>query len=119
MGECIPVKSSWCRNEQVCQLVKCKSLSASNGLDSALYKTYLVLSLSVLRWLALPTQKEVVSLALSTSACEMLLVLKGALHRVEQLLSRIIFNQFWPPLAEGLNKFIYEDVSVSVQATTV
>lgn len=69
-------------------------------------------SLPVHRWLALPAQKEIVSLALSTSACEMLLILKGSLHCVEQLLSKIIFNQFWPLLAEGLNRFIYEDVSV-------
>ncbi|KAK2176865.1 hypothetical protein NP493_625g01069 [Ridgeia piscesae] len=62
------------------------------------------------KWLALPAQKEVVSLALSTSACEMLLILKGSLHCVEQLLSKIIFNHFWPSLAEGLNRFIYEDV---------
>ncbi|KAI0223719.1 RAD50-interacting protein 1 [Lamellibrachia satsuma] len=62
------------------------------------------------KWLALPAQKEIVSLALSTSACEMLLILKGSLHCVEQLLSKIIFNQFWPLLAEGLNRFIYEDV---------
>ena len=30
-------KSSWCRNEQVCQGVKCNNFERSNGLDSALY----------------------------------------------------------------------------------
>ena len=34
--ECFPEKSSWCRNQQVCQEVKC--LEPSSGLDTMLYK---------------------------------------------------------------------------------
>ena len=32
VAECFPEKSSWCRNEQVCQFER------SNGLETALYK---------------------------------------------------------------------------------
>ena len=34
--ECFPEKLSWCRNEQVCQGVKCESYERFNGLDTAL-----------------------------------------------------------------------------------
>ncbi|KAL3877501.1 hypothetical protein ACJMK2_035200 [Sinanodonta woodiana] len=61
------------------------------------------------RWLALPSQKDVV-LGLSTSACEMLLVLKDHLLEVGQKISKPLFASFWEKLAEKLNKFIYEEV---------
>ena len=39
--ECVPEKSSWCRNEQVCQGRKSvKRFERSDGLDTAVYKTY-------------------------------------------------------------------------------
>ena len=39
--ECFPEKLRWCWNEQVCQGVTCKRFERFNGLDTALYKTYL------------------------------------------------------------------------------
>ena len=38
VAESFPEKSSWCRNEQVCQGAKCKRFERPNGLDTALYK---------------------------------------------------------------------------------
>ena len=39
VAECFTEKSSWCRNEQVCQGRKSvKRFERSNGLDTALYK---------------------------------------------------------------------------------
>ena len=37
MDEFFQEKPSWCRNEQVCQGVKCKAFERSNELDTALY----------------------------------------------------------------------------------
>ena len=37
MAECFPEKSRWCKNEQVCQVVK--HFEQSHGLDTALYKS--------------------------------------------------------------------------------
>ena len=37
--ECFPEKPSWCRNEQVCQG---KQQERPKGLDTALYKNYLL-----------------------------------------------------------------------------
>ncbi len=62
------------------------------------------------RWLALPSQKDLSSLALSASACEMFLVLKAHLHSVEQSLARPLFVLFWNRVAHDLNKFIFEEV---------
>ena len=36
VAECFPEKLSWCRNEQVCQEMKC--FERSNGLDNGLYR---------------------------------------------------------------------------------
>ncbi|XP_025106000.1 RAD50-interacting protein 1-like [Pomacea canaliculata] len=63
------------------------------------------------KWLALSSQKDLVTtLGLSTSACEMLLVLKDHLCLVEQRLSRPLFVKFWQRLAARLNSFIYNEV---------
>ncbi|XP_053393642.1 RAD50-interacting protein 1-like isoform X2 [Mercenaria mercenaria] len=61
------------------------------------------------RWISLPYQKEV-NLGLSTSACEMLLVLKDHLLEVGELISKPLFNLFWEKMAQELNTFIYEEV---------
>ena len=50
------------------------------------------------------------SLALSSSACEMFLVLKEHLHTVEQRLSRSLFVLCWNKVANELNRFLYEEV---------
>lgn len=57
----------------------------------------------------MPYQKDV-SLGLSTSACEMLLVLKDHLLEVGELISKPLFNLFWEKMAEELNTFIFEEV---------
>jgi hypothetical protein len=62
------------------------------------------------KWLALPSQKDYVSLALSNSACEMLHVLKDHLHQMELLLSRSLFGLFWQRMASALNDFIYKQL---------
>ena len=45
----LPEKPSWCRNEHVCQegQQSVKTFERSNGLDTALYKNYLLLPLSL------------------------------------------------------------------------
>ncbi|XP_074647667.1 RAD50-interacting protein 1-like [Tubulanus polymorphus] len=65
------------------------------------------------RWIALPSQKDYISLGLSVSACEMFMVLKDWLHTIEQLLSLPLFKVFWQACAESLNKFIYKEVILS------
>jgi len=62
------------------------------------------------RWLALPSQKDFVSLALSNSACQMLRVLKDHLHQMQTLLSKSLFNDFWQHLASRLNDYFLTEV---------
>lgn len=64
------------------------------------------------RWISLPYQKDI-SLGLSTSACEMLLVLKDHLLEVSRLISKQLFTEFWEGIAENLNRFIFEEVTFS------
>ena len=45
MAECFPEKSSWCRNEQVCQRLSVKRFERSNGLNTLLYKSISLLLL--------------------------------------------------------------------------
>ena len=53
--ECFPEKSSWCRNEQVCQGWHVKHFERSSGLDTALYKNIL---LQVIYWLSKTVSKN-------------------------------------------------------------
>ncbi|KAK2166892.1 hypothetical protein LSH36_34g08179 [Paralvinella palmiformis] len=62
------------------------------------------------RWVGMPSPKEIVSPALSTSACEMMLVLRERLQCVEQLLAKPLFMLVWQRVAEVLNAFFYEQV---------
>ena len=44
VAECVPEKSSWCRNEQVCQGVKCKALCAvqwTGYIRTNLYRSFM------------------------------------------------------------------------------
>ena len=46
--ECFQEKPSWFRNKQVCQgRISVKRFERSNGLDTALYKTYLYIRLAM------------------------------------------------------------------------
>jgi len=69
---------------------------------------------AVWRWLALPSQKDFVSLALSNTACEMLRVLKDHLHQMQTLLSKSLFNDFWQHLATRLNDYILREVNLVI-----
>lgn len=51
-------------------------------------------------------------MGLSSTACEMLLVLKEHLHTVQQLLSKPLFTMFWQRLAEDMDQFLYNKVSL-------
>jgi len=70
-----------------------------------------VISGDMFRWVGMPSPKEIVSPALSTSACEMMLVLRERLQRVEQLLAKPLFMLVWQRVAEVLNAFFYEQVT--------
>ncbi|XP_048248594.1 RAD50-interacting protein 1-like [Haliotis rufescens] len=66
------------------------------------------------RWISLPSHKDLmITLGLSASACEMLLVLKDHLAVMEDLLSKPLFHKFWQRLAEKINKFILDEVILS------
>ena len=67
------------------------------------------------RWLALPSQKDFVSLSLSNSACEMLRVLRDHLHQMQTLLAKSLFNEFWQHLAARLNDYILDEVIIVIK----
>ncbi|KAH9508475.1 RAD50-interacting protein 1 [Bulinus truncatus] len=63
------------------------------------------------RWLSLPAPKELTStLGLSSSACEMFLVLKDHLTTMEGQLSKFLFDKFWHQLAKNIDTFILNEV---------
>lgn len=49
-------------------------------------------------------------MTLSSSACEMLLFLKGRFQILQEQLASTIFSAIWKDLAKALNKFIYNEV---------
>lgn len=65
------------------------------------------------RWNILPSTQE--SLALSVNACEMLLVLKDRLLRVESLLNKPLFIKVWQRLAGQLNKMVVNEIIIPNQ----
>ncbi|KAI8794641.1 RAD50-interacting protein 1 [Biomphalaria glabrata] len=66
------------------------------------------------RWLSLPLPKELSStLGLSSSACEMFLVLKDHLATMEGQLSKFLFDKFWHRLAKSIDTFILNEVVLS------
>lgn len=67
------------------------------------------------RWITLPSQEDIQGgvQGLSTSACEMFLVLKSHLQHVQGLISKPLFTHFWQRLADKLNKFILDEVILS------
>jgi len=62
------------------------------------------------KWHMFPPPKDIILLALSSSACEMLLFIKGRLQILQEQLASIIFNMIWKNLAQALNKCIYEEI---------
>lgn len=63
------------------------------------------------RWHTFPPRKDVILLTLSSSACEMLLFIKGRFQILQEQLASSIFSIIWKNLAQALNKCIYEEVS--------
>ena len=66
----------------------------------------------IYRWHMFPPPRDIILLALSSSACEMLLFIKGRLQILQEQLASTIFNTVWKNLAQDLNKCIYEEVRI-------
>ena len=60
--------------------------------------------------MTLASQKELGSLALSSTACEMFLVLKEHLHHMQGRLSSNLFELFWQKVASAIDKFVFQEV---------
>ena len=63
------------------------------------------------KWLTLPSHKQFIALSLSTSACEMLMVLKEHLHHAHLLLAKPLYDVVWMRVAEKINEFVFTEVS--------
>jgi len=62
------------------------------------------------KWHIFPPPKDILLLTLSSSACEMLLFLKGRLQILQEQLASNVFSVMWKDLAQALNKFVYEEI---------
>ncbi|XP_068762247.1 RAD50-interacting protein 1-like [Montipora capricornis] len=62
------------------------------------------------KWHTFPPPKDVLIMSLSSSACEMMLFLKGRLQILQEQLAGSIFNILWKDLSQALNKFIFEEI---------
>lgn len=62
------------------------------------------------KWHMFPPPKDIILLTLSSSACEMLLFIKGRLQILQDQLASSIFNTIWKNLAQALNNCIYEEI---------
>ncbi|KAM7441469.1 RAD50-interacting protein 1 [Porites harrisoni] len=62
------------------------------------------------KWHVFPHPKDVLLLTLSSSACEMLLFVKGRFQILREQLASSIFSVVWKQLAQALNKFIFEEI---------
>ena len=69
-----------------------------------------IIDLFHFRWHIFPHPKDVLLLTLSSSACEMLLFVKGRFQILREQLASSIFSVVWKQLAQALNKFIFEEV---------
>ncbi|KAG7496949.1 RAD50-interacting protein 1 [Solea senegalensis] len=65
------------------------------------------------RWLSLPSQHDLSTMTLSSSACPMMLCVRDRLLHLHQSLSLSLFQLAWQGLADRLNKFLYQDVILS------
>jgi len=66
------------------------------------------------RWISLPTPKELLTtIGLSSTACDMFLVLKDHLATAQSQLSSIPFFNFWKTLAKKLDNFILNEIILS------
>ena len=60
----------------------------------------------------MPSPKEYITPALSSTVCILLQTLKERLQQIEEQLCQAVLNSLWQALTEKLNKFVYEEVSV-------
>ncbi|KAM9824410.1 RAD50-interacting protein 1 [Neosynchiropus ocellatus] len=65
------------------------------------------------RWFSLPSQQELSTISLSSSACPMLLSIRDSLLNLHQTLSLSLFQMAWQGLAERLDSFLYQEVILS------
>ncbi|XP_053718751.1 RAD50-interacting protein 1 [Synchiropus splendidus] len=65
------------------------------------------------RWFSLPSQQELSTISLSSSACPMLLSIRDSLSNLHQTLSLSLFQMAWQGLAERLDSFLYQEVILS------
>nr|XP_020494420.1 RAD50-interacting protein 1 [Labrus bergylta] len=62
------------------------------------------------RWLSLPSQHDVSTMMLSSSACPVMLCVRDRLLNLHQVLSLSLFQLAWQGLAERLDNFLYQEV---------
>lgn len=66
--------------------------------------------LLLLRWLSVPSQQDLSTMSLSSSACPMMLCVRDKLLNLHQVLSLSLFQLAWQGLADRLDHFLYQDV---------
>ncbi|CAJ1055689.1 RAD50-interacting protein 1 [Xyrichtys novacula] len=62
------------------------------------------------RWLSLPSQQDLSTMSLSSSACPMMLCVRDRLLNLHQVLSLSLFQLAWQGLAERLDNYLYQEV---------
>ncbi|XP_008314210.1 RAD50-interacting protein 1 [Cynoglossus semilaevis] len=65
------------------------------------------------RWLSVPSQQDLSTMSLSSSACPMMLCVRDKLLNLHQVLSLSLFQLAWQGLADRLDHFLYQDVILS------
>ncbi|XP_077565756.1 RAD50-interacting protein 1 [Stigmatopora nigra] len=65
------------------------------------------------RWFSHPSQHDLSTMSLSSSACPMMLCIRDCLLNLNQLLSLTLFQLAWQGLAERLDSFLYQEVVLS------
>lgn len=65
------------------------------------------------KWFSAPQPNEFVSHTLSPSACSMLMVLSSSLRTLKEALAVPLFNTLWPMVAELLDEFLFNEVSLT------
>ncbi|XP_077355279.1 RAD50-interacting protein 1 [Festucalex cinctus] len=65
------------------------------------------------RWFSHPSQHDLSTMSLSSSACPMMLCIRDSLLNLHQVLSLSLFQLAWQGLAERLDSFLYQEVVLS------
>ncbi|XP_020708238.2 RAD50-interacting protein 1 isoform X2 [Athalia rosae] len=64
------------------------------------------------RWFAMQSEKDVVSLSVTSSGCPMFHELAARLHTLQEILALPLFNQAWKNLAAQLDQYLLEEVAM-------